>query len=62
MILSEGHPCGPDCFRLVPDIEQYAVSLRYLILHTPSDTYLFRKLYHPPREILVKHPLLTIYI
>ncbi|KAL4077760.1 hypothetical protein J3A83DRAFT_4216234 [Scleroderma citrinum] len=24
MILSEGHPCGPDCFRLVPDIESYA--------------------------------------
>lgn len=27
MILSEGHPCGPDCFRLVPDIEQYAETL-----------------------------------
>ncbi|KAL4065492.1 hypothetical protein V8B97DRAFT_1875329 [Scleroderma yunnanense] len=27
MILSEGHPCGPDCFRLVPDIESYAETL-----------------------------------
>ncbi|KAI5995385.1 hypothetical protein EDC04DRAFT_2612979 [Pisolithus marmoratus] len=27
MRLSEGNPCGPDCFRLVPDIEKYAESL-----------------------------------
>ncbi|KAI5990238.1 hypothetical protein EDD15DRAFT_1188951 [Pisolithus albus] len=27
MRLSEGNPCGPECFRLVPDIERYAESL-----------------------------------